>query len=91
MKFINKKKLKVLNIFYEDFFLKKKSTLKKICKFLKKKVSIDTKKLLESEEYILRKNEILKKIYKEKFIIKKLNYTDKLQLKKIMKNYEYLL
>lgn len=54
-------------------------------------MSIDTKKLLESEEYILRKNEILKKIYKEKFIIKKLNYTDKLQLKKIMKNYEYLL
>lgn len=90
LKLIKKKKLKVINIPYEDFFLKREFVLKKICKFLKKKVSIDTNKLLESKEYILRKNEILKIKSKEKFLLRKFNNVDKVQFKKIIQNYEYL-
>ena len=88
IKKINKfMKKNFLNIYYEDFFIKEKKTLKKIQKFLKIKSSLQTKKIFKSTDFKSRLKfyEFTKK--NREIFFKDINKKERRTLDKLVKYY----
>lgn len=81
------KKMNLLNIFYEDFFLNQDITIKKIFSFLNLKTTLKTKEIFLSRNFHKRENDLKNRNKKFNFIKKNISKKHYSSLDSIINNY----